>query len=636
MKITKLTATFGKFNNESISFREGLNVIYAPNESGKSTWCAFIKAMLYGMDSSERAHAGYIPDKQHYSPWSGAPMEGSMELTADKCDITITRTTRNKNAPMQDFRAVYTGTATPVRNMTGTTCGEQLTGISRDVFCRSAFVGQGSSVISGSPEMEKRIQSLLSTGEEETSFSEAEERLLSWQRKRKFNRRGMLPDIDRKIEDAVIHLDSVNKSAEKLAQLEEELAEAQRDCAALENAVTDARKEHRRAVIGGLNDARSEARRLSSEQNAALAELNDRRDALRQSIFGPRKGEDVEAQASRDMEEIRSLRDGMKRGVSVVPVILFFILALAGAVAFEKLFHHLAVIIAAGVFCIAALVFLFLFVRNRQSINLSKEKISAILRRYGAVSPDDIPEKVEGHLALCAALKDAAEKERAAAAAADAAYDNLHRLENNATHELDFASGNSRAAELGKKLSEKRRSTSQLSLTVASEESRLSMLGDPVVLRGELNCLETERESLRNEYDAIDTALTALREADDEIQSRFSPQLGAVAARYMCFVTDGKYEDVMLSKDFSAMARARDDVVAHDSGYLSAGTADLLYLAVRLAVCELALPDGEPCPLIIDDALVNLDDERYGQAMKLLAEIARERQVILFTCRQNA
>ena len=78
----------------------------------------------------------------------------------------------------------------------------------------------------------------------------------------------------------------------------------------------------------------------------------------------------------------------------------------------------------------------------------------------------------------------------------------------------------------------------------------------------------------------------------------------------------------------------KDDLIARDAEYLSAGTLDLMYLAVRLAVCELALPDGEPCPLILDDALVNLDEERFAQAMELLKQIARERQVILFTCRQ--
>ena len=58
-------------------------------------------------------------------------------------------------------------------------------------------------------------------------------------------------------------------------------------------------------------------------------------------------------------------------------------------------------------------------------------------------------------------------------------------------------------------------------------------------------------------------------------------------------------------------------------------------LAVRLAVCELALPEGETCPLIIDDALVNLDETRLEQAMALLREIAKERQIILFSCRKT-
>lgn len=62
---------------------------------------------------------------------------------------------------------------------------------------------------------------------------------------------------------------------------------------------------------------------------------------------------------------------------------------------------------------------------------------------------------------------------------------------------------------------------------------------------------------------------------------------------------------------------------------------DLMYLAVRLAVCELALPSGKPCPLIIDDALVNLDNTRYKQTMSLLKKIALNRQVILFTCRRE-
>ena len=62
MEIHKLTATFGKLSRQSMEFTDGLNVVRAPNEAGKSTWCAFIRAMLYG--TVTRAWA-----KQHHRGW---------------------------------------------------------------------------------------------------------------------------------------------------------------------------------------------------------------------------------------------------------------------------------------------------------------------------------------------------------------------------------------------------------------------------------------------------------------------------------------------------------------------------------------------------------------------------------------
>ena len=160
-------------------------------------------------------------------------------------------------------------------------------------------------------------------------------------------------------------------------------------------------------------------------------------------------------------------------------------------------------------------------------------------------------------------------------------------------------------------------------------------MGDPLVLASSLNCMKDEYELLCDEYDAISLAVDVLREANDQMQSRFSPELGRVAASYMSEMTGGRYEDVFINRDFSAKVRTTDDVVAREAEYLSAGTLDLMYLAVRLAVCELALPEGERCPLIIDDALVNLDEKRMEQAMELLRDISRDRQVILFSCREK-
>ncbi|MEI3102026.1 MAG: AAA family ATPase [Oscillospiraceae bacterium] len=232
MRINKMTASFGKLENESLSLHPGLNVIYAPNESGKSTWCAFIRAMLYGVDTTERARAGYLPDKLRYAPWSGAPMEGSMELTAGGCDITITRSTRQKNAPMREFSATYTGSNVPVEGLNGSNAGEQLTGVSKDVFRRSAYIGQGAVAVTGSPELEKRISSIVSTGEEQTSYSEADERLRQWQRKRRYNRRGQLPELESKMDETQRRLELMQGSIQDIESLEKRLEQAGRSAAA--------------------------------------------------------------------------------------------------------------------------------------------------------------------------------------------------------------------------------------------------------------------------------------------------------------------------------------------------------------------------------------------------------------------
>ena len=634
MKINKLTATFGKFNNESISFHGGLNIIEAPNESGKTTWCAFSMAMLYGVDSAERTKAGSLPVRQRYAPWSGAPMEGTAELTADNCDITIMRSTRLKNAPMREFSAFYTGTGIPVEKLSGSNAGELLTGVSRDVFARSAFVGQGAAAVTGNPEMEKRIQAIFSTGEEETSYSEAMERLGGWQRKRVYRQHGLIPEIEAQIGELQNNISEAEKTAETIRTSEEQLNQCEADCSTLEAEVIQARKEHRNRLFREINSTRTEARQLADEQNAALEELSDRRDDLRQSLFGRRKAELVEAEAEEDIRRLEELKEENRTNFFWIPTFLLFLCAFAGVVLYQQLFPYTAVIIAAAAMCLGAIVFLSLYVRRRAAINEAQGEIDRILRKYKAENAQDITLRLDDHHARYVAARRAEDKARTASAAADAAYEKLSKLESRVSEELEGNSGNAEEISLGRELAEKRNEAARLSSQIAMEKGRLAVIGDPVIMKSDLERLEKEQAQLQEEAEAIEMAKAVLKDADDEIQSRFSPELGKIAAEYMSFVTGGRYEGVLLNRDFSAMAKTTDDTVARKSEYLSAGTVDLLYLAVRLAVCELALPDGETCPLIIDDALVNMDETRYAQALKLLGEIAKERQVILFTCRR--
>ena len=632
MMINKLTASFGKLENETLTFHEGLNVIHAPNESGKSTWCAFIRAMLYGVDSGERARGGFLPDRQRYAPWSGAPMEGQMDVTADRCNITLMRTTRTKSAPMREFSATCAGSNVRVDGMTGANAGEQLTGVTRDVFRRSAFIEQGSVAVQGSPDLERRINAIVSTGEEETSFTEADARLRAWQRKRRYNRRGLLPDLESKIEDSRRLLEDMDGSAENIEALERRLEQTRRDCARLEDEVTESRKRQRRESIETLSRGRAALSEADGEHDAAMERLSECRSELRQSAFDGRDIRTVEQKVSGDLERMAQLKSVYKKKNTPIWMILFFLLTAAG-VTLYTLYEQLGWIIAAGVCLVGAVVFLTLYLKARRAAAEAREERGRILKSYGASHGSELSAALAEYRKLYASVLSAEENERRTREIYEKARRAQERLEEAALADLDFVSGSSPAARLGRELNSKRAEAEHLNAQIATLKGRLSAMGDTMVLRSELGTMETERALIEQEYEDISLAAETLRSADDELQSRFSPELGRVAAEYMSRVTGGRYAQVLINRDFSAMTRTDADAVAHDSSYLSAGTMDLLYLAVRLAVCKLALPEGEPCPLIIDDALVNLDETRLKQAMELLKEIARERQVILFTCR---
>jgi uncharacterized protein YhaN len=75
--------------------------------------------------------------------------------------------------------------------------------------------------------------------------------------------------------------------------------------------------------------------------------------------------------------------------------------------------------------------------------------------------------------------------------------------------------------------------------------------------------------------------------------------------------------------------RPNDDEVPVDG--MSEGTRDQLYLALRLATLEKHLGTGEPMPFVVDDILVGFDDNRTRVGLEVLADLASQTQVLLFT-----
>lgn len=633
MMIKKLDATFGKLEGESLELHDGLNVISAPNESGKSTWCAFVRAMLYGVDSSERQKAGFLPDKMRFAPWSGSAMQGSMQLESGGRDITITRTTKTASAPMREFSAVYTGTSVSVEGLNGNNAGEMLTGVSRDVFRRSAFVEQGKVAVTHSAELEKRISAIVSSGDEDCSFTEADGRLRQWQRKRRFNRHGRLPELEDELSHKKQLLAELSDAAQQRENMSAELERAKQECERIEAEVIESRKVVRKEALSSLQGVRNEVNAATERHDKAAERRDSCRAALCACAIGERKPEEAKAEVKTDLENSMKLKERSERKSS--PVLAIILMILCGAlVAAGFLLPDLMIhaFIAAAV-ALAAGIALFIRASRRKTENYEAAKQRRkILAKYKAESEADIAASIDEYLELYKNYAEAQRAEKESAEALAVVRRRQEQAESKTLTQLDFTGGDNQAAQLSRRLTEARAKCSRISAQMAEHSGRLAAMGDPLVLGSEISRMEAEYAEISAEYDAIALAIDTMRKADEDIQSRFSPALGKLAAEYMQFVTDGKYDGVMLDRDFSAMVHEAGGNVPRNAEYLSAGTLDLMYLAVRLAVCSLALPESANCPLIIDDALVNFDADRRRQAMALLEKIAQERQVILFAC----
>ena len=234
MKIYSMTATFGKLENQTLTLQPGLNVIHAPNEWGKSTWCSFLAVMLYGLDTRAKTTKTALADKERYAPWSGAAMAGRMDLNWKGRDITIERWTKGRT-PMGEFKAYETETGLPVPELKAATCGELLLGVERSVFMRAGFLRLSDLPVTQDETLRRRLNALVTTGDESSDGDLLRQKLKDLKNKCRYNRSGLLPQAEAQraeLENKISELLSLQNHSEKITVRQQEL---EAHIAALEN-----------------------------------------------------------------------------------------------------------------------------------------------------------------------------------------------------------------------------------------------------------------------------------------------------------------------------------------------------------------------------------------------------------------
>ncbi len=168
-----------------------------------------------------------------------------------------------------------------------------------------------------------------------------------------------------------------------------------------------------------------------------------------------------------------------------------------------------------------------------------------------------------------------------------------------------------------------------------SVENELALLkvraGDPAEMHSRLVRDNERIKALKDKHKAYFVAEKAIECASDNLRSGISPRLGEYSTALMSIMTDKKYRDFDVSSGLK-VSYLTEGGEQRSVDFLSGGTRDLAYIAVRMALIDMLFT--ETPPIVLDESFANQDNKRARSMMRACAHLALAGyQTFIFTCR---
>ena len=678
MKILSIQGHFGNMNGQKIDFSDRLCCRVLPNGWGKTTLCAFIRVMLYGLNTARRDTASALSDKTKYYPQDGKPMSGRMTVEFAGRPVTIVRES-NRAGMMQGFQAFYEDTGEPCTLLTARNCGHVLLGMGEDAFLSSAMI-DGLDMTRPSSELSEIILSMAQSGDTNARCGTALKTLARWRLDlNSGNGHGEQPRLEEDCRAAEKRLAEIaaleNKAAAQRAHVQKMQAEADK-----------ARETYEKLYLvyaGKMVGEESQLRILKADSEKRIRNLKDGlpdeillREA-EEALYGyegavrlereKRSGMPyVDSNYKHKMREVdaRKTSEEVKRNRATRPrirwaaLILALLLAVAAAgtalsgADFGILTKYMPYLLSG----MAALSLLLSFLGSvprlddpDEDYDESKQQLTLEHRRTvddQHMAASVLQEEYDTALRAARKLWPNAETIEQAGEWIRAARDDWQALrreqsklqdilmqmkrlneasEKDETHKSEVDTARVRASRTRQAAEEAQQALSQM-------EGRLQAYGSRAEWQ---NALENAQQALRRaeiQLEAIRMAEEAIKSENAALSARISPQITELAQQYLAYLTSDSYKEIKLDSSLRARC-AGDDGTLLDALRLSSGTRDQLYFALRLAVCQV-LSGKESVPLVLDDPFLTWDNKRMERGLRLLQTLSKERQIILLTCRQ--
>ena len=685
MKLISINiSNFGKFNNFQLDFDEGLNVIYGDNESGKSTLMNFVLMMFYGGKSRKKDLLDN--PRKKYRPWNGETMKGYIIFQDEGREYRLYRTFRETNAK-DEIKLIdnHTGEDIVLENMDEP--GKHFFKMSFESFNKSLFIDSEDLAFTSdsSKELSEKLLNLISTSDEDVSYEKTKSLLESklYEFKSKSGKKGILVDLEEKIyeekralQEAKLEEDQKKKILQDLERLKAEI-----DLQTTEDKANsyEYQLEKAREAFSKNEDRKAlerEVYKLDGERALLFSELDAIKVGFYESLDLEREKKDektnilLEKQALSQSEQMSVLSKEVDRWTNFSQYILIPLLLslLAAMVLFFKNMETPAYVLSG-----LLVVFLIGKIYIDYELKKKKEEYSGFFSEYTKQMAEIDSTLADKDLELANLASKIVEdklliREKELSLDMKEAYykDKKEQLErirqlpgiHTALDPRILESSLSKVEELKMEAVKKAESYSSKygnrmvfeldegethTLRLNKEYERLkayslekyknSRYMDEI--KASIATLQEELDEKRNEYKAIEEAISALDESYQDLSHNFGPILNEKSQEIFQKLTGGKYEKLLVTNDFDINFEDGDAKEIKNWQYLSSGARDQAYIALKIALAKLIGPEAKSI-LLLDDIFVKFDELRAFEGVKFLADLGEDfEQIILFTCHKR-
>ena len=597
-----LVKNFGKFNNREIELKKGLNLIYGENESGKTTIKEFIVGMLYGIDKS-RGLGARLDNYELRKPLDGRGYAGKAYIQYNGRNHLIERSflRYNKKTTVMDIQSGREVKLRDKNSLHGT-----MFDIDKNTYVNTLCIGEHGAAPGKelANKLGNYLGNLSTTGSADIDKTYAIEHLK--EERRKYDTR----PVQRQLDDISEELSLYEGVEDDIANVRGQIADLEQEFAM---EVARRKREARRLIETEKNLKFDEDEEY--EQPEETVDSPDKTEVTEEAADSPDKTEVAEetsdnqdnpetAEAAEDEEktEKESVAKKLGKVFAKKEERVFLDSDLWEDTKVEKpLTERLWFIILTGIFVvavIAAMVYILPFEKGVRQLFIVCTALFVIVT---------IVEGLYAKGVFDGDVNTPSEEEF---------REMIYRLERKTESYEDVEIDMSFAGEYADRKAELR----------VVEKELLDKKMRKQELTEEFSVLSKKRDSIEREVHAINLAINTINEVSAEIHGDLGYLINDNISDIVSKITNGKYQDVYLDENLHVMVRDNDNFVGIE--YLSAGTMEQIYLAVRLSVARLLCRDK--MPLIIDDIFANYDEPRLINTLDCLKTIDTE-QIILMT-----